>query len=112
MIIAVYYKREDTYEKWKEQGIESVNGRAYMRPTKQLFYKEINPYSPWDWDDVVKYINELGYGFDFSVEWVRTNLLNGLTVVSDRVDSIGDYVEVWAAKDDTIKEAVNNEIDR
>lgn len=112
MVIAIYYRRESTYERWKEQGIKSVNGRAYMRPTKQLFYKEINPDSPWDWDDIMQDINKLGYEFDFSVEWMRMNLQNGFTVISNRLSSIGDYVEVWVAEDNTIKEAVKNEIDR
>lgn len=112
MVIAIYYKRESTYERWKEQGVTSVNGHSYLRPTEQLFYKEINPDSPWDWEDIVQDINKLGYGFDFSVEWVRTNLQNGFTVISDRLSSIGDYAKVWIAKYDTIKEAVNNEIDR
>ena len=108
MVIAVYYRREGTYEKWKEQGITSVNGHSYLRSTEQLFYKEINPDSPWDWDDIMQDINKLGYEFDFSVEWLRMNLQNGFTVISDRSSSIGDYVKVWIAKDDTIKEAVKH----
>lgn len=106
MVIAVYYKRKDSYEKWRDQGIKSVNGHAYQRPIEQLFYQEIDPYNPWDWEDIVQCINKLGYEFDFSVEWVSANLQNGFTIRCDRLSSIGDYVEVWIAKDNTFKEVV------
>lgn len=103
MVVAIYYKRESNYEVWQECGIKTVNNIGYLRPTEQLLYKEINPELTADWEALANYVNKLGYGFDFYAEWIKEELRNGFSVMCDRTNLIGDYIEIWIANKEVIK---------
>ena len=112
MVVAIYYKRESNEEVWQQHGIKSVNGHGYMKPTEHLMYMRINPESVAEWGQLASCVNNLGYEFDFSGQWIKEELRNGFSIMCDRTSDIGDYVEVWLAAENTIKEALKNEIVR